>query len=135
HVGIGGRRHQAGRGCADTQAHIASFLRGTAGARRRRRIEEHLVACAACRAEFADLRQINGHLRSMTFAVLAALRTAGETAWSHLSAAVAASAAPLAATGVITATTFAPVVVTPPLAAPPAVVADTPLRSGVELHL
>ena len=43
HVGIGGHRLRPGRGCEDTQAHIASFLRGTAGARRRGRIEEHLV--------------------------------------------------------------------------------------------
>jgi RNA polymerase sigma factor (sigma-70 family) len=135
HVGIGGRRHRPCRGCDDTQAHIASFLRGTAGARRRARIEEHLMACAECRAEFADLRQINGHLRSITFAVLAALRAAGETAWSHLSAVVAASAAPLAATGVITATTLAPVVLTPPPPAPPAVVVDAPVRAEVALHL
>ncbi len=140
HVGIGGHRPQPGRGCHDTQAHIASFLRGTAGSRRRARIEEHLATCAACRAECADLRRINGHLRSVAFAALAAVRTAGEAAWSHLAAAAAASAAPLAATGVLTATTLGPVVIVPPpstVPAPPAVVEEAPLPLALTgaLHL
>ncbi len=140
HIGIGGHRHQLGDGCGDTQAHIASFLRGTAGSRRRARIEEHLATCAACRAECADLRQINGHLRSVAFAILAAMRTAGEAAWSHVAAAAVASAAPLAATGVITATALAPVVIVPPAGrepAAPAVVEEVslPPALGADVHL
>jgi hypothetical protein len=140
HVGIGGHRLPPGRGCDDTQAHIVSFLRGTAGSRRRARIEEHLATCAACRAECADLRRINGHLRSVAFAALAAVRTAGEAAWSHLAAVAAASAAPLAATGVLTATTLGPVVIVPPpssVPAPPAVVEEAPLPPPLTgaLHL
>ena len=114
HVGIGGHRLPPGTGCQDTRSHIASFVRGTTGSRRRARIEEHLATCAACRAECADLRRINGHLRSIAFAVLAAVRTAGEAAWSHLAAVAASSAAPLAAAGVVTATALAPVMVAPP---------------------
>jgi RNA polymerase sigma factor (sigma-70 family) len=140
HVGIGGHRRQPDRGCQDIQAHIASFLRGTAGSRRRTRIEEHLATCDACRAECADLRQINGHLRSVAVAVLAAVRTAGEAAWSQLSAVAAASAAPIAATGVVTAAALAPLVIAPPpptVPAPPVVEDVTPRRpvSTSEPHL
>ena len=136
HVGIGGHRLAPNTGCQDTQSHIASFLRGTTGSRRRARIEEHLATCAACRAECADLRRINGHLRSIASAVLATVRTAGEAAWDHVAAVAAASAAPLAAAGVVTATALAPVMVAPPpstVPAPPVVVEEAPMRP--ELHL
>ena len=137
HVGIGGHRLPPGSGCQDTRSHIASFLRGTTGSRRRGRIEEHLATCAGCRAECADLRRINGHLRSIAVAVLAAVRTAGEAAWDHVAAVAAASAAPLAAAGVVTATALAPVMVAPPppstMPAPPAVVAAAPMRPDPHL--
>jgi len=55
--------------------------------------------------EFIELGRASARTQEEALRRVAALRTAGETAWSHLSAAVAASAAPLAATGVITATT------------------------------
>jgi len=141
HVGIGGHRRPADLDCHETRAHIASFLRGTCGSRRRARIEEHLATCDACRSDCADLRQINGHLRSVAVAVLAAVRTAGEAAWSQISAVATATAVPLAATGVVTATALAPVVIAPappPSAAvPPAVVESAPMRPAptIDLHL
>ena len=61
---FGGVAH-LGPACRETVAHLASFVRGKVGVRRRRRIEGHLATCELCARNRDRLERINGRLRQM----------------------------------------------------------------------
>jgi RNA polymerase sigma factor (sigma-70 family) len=73
-------RHLAGggdavrsRSCRHVHADLASVVRGSAGRRRLRRVEDHLAECAECRDARDSLSRINGHLRALPLLPVGAL--------------------------------------------------------------
>jgi RNA polymerase sigma factor (sigma-70 family) len=50
--------------CSETVRHLPAYVRETASARRRQRIESHVAGCPACAEELALLQDVNDGLRS-----------------------------------------------------------------------
>jgi RNA polymerase sigma factor (sigma-70 family) len=54
-----------GRACRHVRADLAMVVRGSAGRRRLRRVEDHLAECAECRDAHDSLTRMNDHLRAL----------------------------------------------------------------------
>ena len=74
------QRHLAGgaladlsRSCRHVRADLAMVVRGSAGRRRLRRVEDHLAECAECRDAHDSLSRMNGHLRALPLVPVGAL--------------------------------------------------------------
>jgi RNA polymerase sigma factor (sigma-70 family) len=97
--------------CADVRAHLVDLVRGSAGSRRKRSLEEHLSDCAPCREGRERLERMNERLRTAPpFVPLAGMSTLG-TAGGSVS--VFARLLPAIA-GAVAATTVAVVAVVAP---------------------
>jgi hypothetical protein len=77
---------------------LGVYVLGAADARERARVEEHLPACPACRAELARLRPLPGMLASVPVDMRARVRRPGtpRRPWRAAAAVCAASAAGVA---------------------------------------
>ena len=99
--------------CADTRRQLADFVRDSIGARGRRRLEAHLLSCAACEEARDELDQINQHLRTapgLPLAAGAGVLRLGLKA-RILGGLMTSSASLVAATGLAVVTTVVPLVV------------------------
>jgi hypothetical protein len=115
--------------CAAARASLAELVRGTASARRRQSVTEHLAGCAACATAHDDLCIVNERLRGLTLLAVATTITvpkrwvanvAMRTGWWLLG-----STAPLTAAATIVVATVAP------SAAPAASPAPAPVHASV----
>ncbi len=102
------------RACRDTRSRLADLVRGSLGARWRRRLESHLATCPSCRDARAELERVNRHLRTapgLPLAGGAVLVDVGLKA--RFVAWLAASSVPaVAATGFVVVSTVVPLAVT-----------------------
>jgi RNA polymerase sigma factor (sigma-70 family) len=96
--------------CRAVRPHLVALVRGSAGRRRVRQVEDHLTSCGFCRQVRADLGQLNRHLRSANALPLAVLGASGGLG-SALKAKLAvlwSAAAPVAASGAAAITVVVP---------------------------
>ena len=102
------------RACRDTRSRLADLVRGSLGARWRRRLESHLATCPSCREARAELERVNRHLRTAPGLPLAGGAVIADLGLKARFAAwlAAASVPAVAATGLVVVSAVVPLAVT-----------------------
>ena len=94
--------------CRDARPYLAAYVRRSVGAKRRRHIERHLLTCEDCADAHEELGRVNRRLRiAPILPIDAGVATIGIKA--QVAAWLAASAAPIAASGMVLVTVLGPV--------------------------
>ena len=116
HLAAESVHRDVGPGCREARPHLADFVRGNVGTRRRRRVAAHLETCSTCDAARASLGRLNEHLRLIPFVPLGLghLGSASAGLKVQLAAWVTSSGGNVAVCGTLVTTALMPAEYDPP---------------------